>query len=195
MSRSARRTRLPALLVLALVLVAAGGAWWWLRDVGPSAAETQAGAATDAPYDGSLDGGGTVAGTPASGGEDGDAGLSPSATPSATPTARSTSSPAALRPVDVAPTYSGWDPPSSGVVVGGIVTGVIEDGGTCTVTLTRDGLTAEGSSAGVPDARNSSCGEIRVPGAALSSGEWSAVLTYRSATSSGESASFPVVVP
>ncbi|MGY1719543.1 hypothetical protein ACI8AG_10920 [Blastococcus sp. SYSU DS0552] len=201
MSRTAMRLSLPSLLVLVLVLVLviAGGAWVWLRSGGAQpngTSEAEANAAADPRYDGSMDGGGTVAGDPVDGGgdqdeHDGETTPVPSAappTPAATPSA-------APRAVDVSPTYSGWDRPTAGVVVGGVVSGVIEGGGTCTATLTRNGVSAEGSSDGVPDARTTSCGEIRVPGDRLSSGEWSATLTYRSPTSAGESATFTVVVP
>lgn len=205
MSSSARRTRLPRLLLLVLVLAAAGAVWVWLGSAGggsTSVSDAAADAAADPTYDGSLDGGGTVAGgavsdapvtgTPQSDGDHAEGGDAEPPSPAET---TSVAPPPALREVHVTPTYSGWDRPTSGVVVGGVVTGVIEDGGTCTVTLTRGGATAEGSSDGVPDARGTSCAEIRVPGDQLSSGEWSAILSYRSGTATGRSASFSVVVP
>jgi hypothetical protein len=201
MSRSARRRRLPGLLVLILVVgVVAGAAWFWTRSwvgstaglQGTSAQGDPVQVAVDPPHDRSLDGSGTVTGTSAAGGK-----VPPSTgapTRGASPMTSSTG-PSTGRRVDVSTTYAEWDRPTGGIVVGGIVSGVIEAGGTCTVTLTGGGASARGTSEGVSDAHDTSCGEVRVPGAGLSSGKWSGVLTYRSAAAAGQSAPFTVVVP
>jgi hypothetical protein len=122
---------------------------------------------------------------------DGVAGTSPSPSGSARPS----STAAAQRSVVVNPTYSGWDPQAGSVVAGGFVADVVENGGTCTLTLTRDGVVASGSAEATADASTTSCGEVRAGDADLGSGTWDAVLSYASARSTGESDVFTVVVP
>lgn len=96
--------------------------------------------------------------------------------------------------VQVVTTYAAWEAPqgvssvdgrSGRVLVDGYVAGVIESSGTCTVTLTKDGVTVTGHAAGEADATTTVCGGLAVSDPRLTPGTWSAVLSYRSATSSG----------
>lgn len=106
-------------------------------------------------------------------------------------------------PVTVAPnpaaalvvTYSGWNPDTSAVEVGGFVPGVSESGGSCTLTLTRDGATASATAPGDAEPSQTTCGALAVPGSELSSGTWSAVITFDSSGSHAESAAVEVAVP
>jgi hypothetical protein len=102
----------------------------------------------------------------------------------------------AARPTttDVVLSYLVWDGAAGAVLAGGYVSPVVEDGGTCTLELSRDGESASASSAALPDASTTSCGELRIPGAELEPGEWSAVLTYESDTTSGTSEPLDVQV-
>ncbi|SDC06005.1 hypothetical protein SAMN05660690_0385 [Geodermatophilus telluris] len=98
--------------------------------------------------------------------------------------------------VDVVVSYAGVEPGSSAVEVAGFVAGVVEDGGRCTLELSRSGagdVTVEGDA--VADAQTTSCGLLSVPLERLSPGTWTARLDYRSAASSGSSADVQVVVP
>lgn len=70
--------------------------------------------------------------------------------------------------------------------VRGLVQGVIEDGGVCTVTLTKDSQTVTKTSAGVADASYTTCSTIELEGA-VTSGSWKAVLSYSSPTAEGKS--------
>jgi hypothetical protein len=97
--------------------------------------------------------------------------------------------------VSVVTTYFGYDPTVSAVLVGGYVAGVLEDGGTCTATLTQGARSVTGTSQGSADARNTACPEIRVPGSALGSGTWTVVLSYDSSRGSGEAQPVTVQVP
>jgi len=97
--------------------------------------------------------------------------------------------------VDVSVTFAGWDPTRSEVQVDGYVAGISEEGGTCTLSLTKDGRTVTGSTQGVADARMTACGGLAVPGDQVSGGTWQAVLSYRSAGHSGTSESWDVEVP
>ena len=102
---------------------------------------------------------------------------------------------AAPTPVTVALTYSGYDSSTAAVVAGGYATDVVEQDATCTLFLRREGVELSGESLGTPSATTTDCGEVRVGGAALTSGTWEAVLGYTSETSVGRSAAVEVEVP
>ena len=97
--------------------------------------------------------------------------------------------------VDVTVTYADWEDSTDAVEVSGFVSGVVEPGGTCRLTLTRGQRTAVVETPGEPDASTTVCGTLSVPGSELSEGTWEAVLSYESATSSGASAPADVTVP
>jgi hypothetical protein len=92
-------------------------------------------------------------------------------------------------------TYADWNQDSQAVEEGSYVQGVVEDGGTCTLTLRKGGATAKATGPAEPDATNTSCGGLSVPAARLSSGTWSAVVSYESATTRGSSKPVEVTVP
>lgn len=96
--------------------------------------------------------------------------------------------------VPVVVTYSGWNAGARQVMAGGYVSGVIEAGGTCTLTLTKAGVQVKAQKPGRPDAATTACGGLTVPGSSLSSGTWKAVLSYASTTSSGSSAPVDIAV-
>lgn len=96
---------------------------------------------------------------------------------------------------EVVITYSGWTDAPAGVEVGAYLAGVAESGGTCTLTLTSGAGSATAAVPGEPDAASTSCPNLTVPGTALSSGTWSAVVSYESPSTSGTSAPVEVVVP
>jgi hypothetical protein len=96
--------------------------------------------------------------------------------------------------VPVTITYFGWDPDADQVQVGGYVGGVVEEGGVCTLTLTKGGTTVTGQRSAVANAATTSCGELSVPGAELGAGTWQAVLSYSSSGHAGTSESVDVEV-
>ena len=108
------------------------------------------------------------------------------------PTGTAAVSPPPANPADVATdtakpasaavqiTFSGTDEAGEGVAVGAYVAGLVEQGGTCTLTLTLDGKTASAQSEALPDAQTTSCGQIVVPFSDLSPGTWAADLAYSS---------------
>jgi hypothetical protein len=96
--------------------------------------------------------------------------------------------------VQVTVTFAGWNAGAAQVQVGGYVAGVIEDGGTCTLTLTKDGQTVTGRSEAVADASTTACGAVTVPGDQVSDGTWSARLAYESAAHVGTSDAWDVEV-
>jgi hypothetical protein len=96
--------------------------------------------------------------------------------------------------VEVVLSFLAFDDESGAVEANGFAAGVIEDGGTCTLTLTRRGDEVTATSTAMADATTTSCGLLATaPG--LASGSWTAVLSYASDKASGESRSAEVVVP
>ncbi|MFB9645795.1 hypothetical protein [Microbacterium terregens] len=69
----------------------------------------------------------------------------------------------------------------------GIVTGVAEDSGTCTLTVSRGGdqRTATAPGAAGPDSTN--CGLMKISTDDFASGEWEAIIDYSSDTYRGRS--------
>jgi hypothetical protein len=199
MTMSPSATRRRPIVLGGLALIVLGGAGAFLL-VGPPRGEGTSPAAGSTSQSGSpigntsapapneeTDQPSTVSTEPAGGVVGTSPGPSASASPSATP--------AALRSVGVNATYSGWDPGAGDVVAGGFVADVIENGGTCTLTLTRDGVVVSGSAEATADATTTSCGEMRAGDPALVSGTWDAVVSYASDRSTGQSAVFSVVIP
>jgi len=121
--------------------------------------------------------------------------------PSVTPThlaPPATSAPATApasspRNVQVVVTYHGWDQASRRVIVGAYVKDVVEEGGTCTLTLKGPGGPVDSSVTASPDAGTTACGELAVVPPA--SGRWSATVTYTSRASAGASQAVEVTVP
>lgn len=112
----------------------------------------------------------------------------------------STSTPPTTPPAgqkkSVTPTISSWgyNKLNGNVEVSGYVPGIIEDGGTCTLTLEKASQKETESKASTADAQNTSCGLITVAGNRLSNGSWKATLTYGSDTANGSSQAVTVEV-
>ena len=92
-------------------------------------------------------------------------------------------------------TYYGWDATAGGVEAAGIVMGVVESGGTCTLTLTKGSTSVDVSAEAVDNVTSTSCPAMTVPGDRLSSGTWLATLSYESGTSQGTGNAVEVQVP
>jgi hypothetical protein len=96
--------------------------------------------------------------------------------------------------VDVVVTYLDWDA-AGGVVEAGAYARTVETAGSCTLKLTFGGRSGTGSIPALTDASTMSCGGLTVPRDRLSSGTWTGVVIYESATSVGTSSPVEVVVP
>ena len=57
---------------------------------------------------------------------------------------------------------------------------LIEEGGTCALTMSKDGESAGAESEALPDASTTSCGQMVVPFSELEPGTWTAEVTYTS---------------
>jgi hypothetical protein len=95
-------------------------------------------------------------------------------------------------PGSVAVTYWHWNTTAGTVEVAGFVDGLTEDGGTCTLTLTRGATVLTGDGPALSDAASTSCGMVEVTVPAGNAGDWEAVLAYESPTASASSDTFTV---
>ena len=85
---------------------------------------------------------------------------------------------------------------NQGVEVGGFVSNIFEDGGTCTLTLTKGSLKATGTSQGFADVNKTTCQVIIINRNQLDEpGEWTAVLSYKSSKAEGSSSPKTISVP
>ena len=198
MSRRTRRSRRRPLLVLVTLLLAAGAFVLWTRsgDTAPAAAETRTPPPSAAAPSAAVPSSEAPSADPDAGTEQ-EADEEPPSRPTATSSAPEPEEEddGELTAVAVSLTYTGYDATAAAVVAGGYAAGVVEEDATCTLVLRREGVELRGESLGAANATTTDCGEVRVGGAALTSGTWEAVLSYTSDTSVGESAAGEVVVP
>jgi hypothetical protein len=197
MSRRTRRSRRRPLLVLVTLLLVAGAFVLWTRsgDTAPAAAETRTPPPSAAAPSAAVPSSEAPSADPDAGIEEADE--EPPSRPTATSSAPEPEEEddGGLTAVAVSLSYTGYDATAAAVVAGGYAAGVVEEDATCTLVLRREGVELRGESLGTANATTTDCGEVRVGGAALTSGTWEAVLGYTSDTSVGESAAGEVVVP
>jgi len=156
---------------------------------------TVPGAGTSAPAPATASGT-TAAGTTAAGTTAPAAVESPSAVPvPLAPRQSVATDPPAPRATDVVLSFLGWNPTTAAVEAGGYLSPVVESGGTCTLALTQGSRTVTAVTPALADATTTSCGDLAVPRAKLTPGEWSAVLRYASKTTAGTSDPMSVTVP
>jgi hypothetical protein len=72
------------------------------------------------------------------------------------------------------------DADGKAVTTSGYVNGIIEDGGSCTFTLSSVGGSVTATTTGQADTSTTSCGQGITPIEKLSRGSWNVVLTYTS---------------
>lgn len=96
---------------------------------------------------------------------------------------------------DVVLSSAYWDPAEAALLADGYVGSVVEEGGTCTLEVSREGSVVRATAEGLADATTTVCGGLALPGDELGPGTWSVVLRYESDGASGESAPLEVEVP
>lgn len=112
----------------------------------------------------------------------------PTSDPSPLATAAGDASPAAA-----VITLATQDPDTGGLLVGGYVDGVVEDGGDCSFDVTAsNGRAIDVHTEGVENSGSTSCGSTVIPAASVPSGTYTVVLRYSS--HGGTAASAPVTV-
>ncbi|MDT0275114.1 hypothetical protein [Blastococcus goldschmidtiae] len=190
--RSSRRRR--ALLVLVPVVAVAAAAGIWLTtgeedDDVRAGNDTPAAAPTTAPSDPDSE-------ALASLGPDRTGGAP---VPTEPPAEVATDAPVPTQDAggEVTPqlTYYGWNADIEAVEAGGIVLGIVEAGGTCTLTMTQGTTTVDVSTTAIDNATSTSCPAMTVPGDQLEPGTWQATLAYESETSRGIAEAVAVEVP
>lgn len=87
----------------------------------------------------------------------------------------------------VTPIITSWGQADGKVQVAARVPKVLEDGGTCTLTMVRAGKSVSATRKGVSNVSEVSCGYISIPSTKLSSGTWSASVSYSSPVAKGTS--------
>jgi hypothetical protein len=135
---------------------------------------------------------GCTATTPAP--EPASSGSSQDATAAPTETAAPSEEPA---PANAVVTLAGVDVDGQNVTVAGLVTGVIEDGGTCTFVMTSgtSGGVVEVTSVGVANVSNTVCPTAQSPIASFTKGPWNVVLNYASDATTLSSAPLALEIP
>ncbi|MDY0891247.1 hypothetical protein [Frigoribacterium sp. CFBP9030] len=120
----------------------------------------------------------------------------PQAAPSAGPTAApdDSTSDRDLETVTVTVPTARWDAASETLSAAGIVEGVVETGGVCTLEARSGGQVVRATSTASGDATATYCGSLSVSTADRAAGEWSVTMSYRSSTSTGTSSVVPVGV-
>jgi len=91
-------------------------------------------------------------------------------------------------------TLASYDTSTAGVMVGGFVSGVMEDGGTCTftVTATDTGASATLESTGALNVDSTTCGSHEIGAPTSKSGAYSVTLKYSNAVGAVTSSPVPV---
>jgi hypothetical protein len=77
--------------------------------------------------------------------------------------------------------------PGDPVTISGYVSGVFEDGGVCTATLTQNGKTVTATSQGFKNVSTTNCAPISIARSQLPGGTWQVSLSYSSAAAEGTS--------
>jgi len=120
--------------------------------------------------------------------------------PQAAPSARPTAAPddsvddQDLTTVTVTVPTARWDAATETLTAAGIVDGVVETGGVCTLEARSGGEVVRATSTARGDATATYCGSVSVSTADRAAGDWSVTMSYRSSTSTGTSAVVPVGV-
>lgn len=111
------------------------------------------------------------------------------------PTPQPTPTPNGKKSVTPTITYAGQVESSRAVEATGFISQIFEDGGTCTLTLTKGSLKITKQTDGFKDVNRTSCTQFTINrGEFLEAGEWTAVLAYDSPTAAGASESWKVGV-
>ena len=74
------------------------------------------------------------------------------------------------------------------VIVSAYVSGIFEDGGTCTATFSQNSASHSVTSSAFANATTTDCQTLSIDKTTLGSGDWQVVLKYSSAAASGSSA-------
>ncbi len=82
--------------------------------------------------------------------------------------------------IKVTPMIGYIESDTRGVRANGFISTMIEEGGTCTFTLSRQGTAVEASHESLADAQSTVCGLMEIGMSRLSPGNWTATISYSS---------------
>ena len=114
----------------------------------------------------------------------------PQDSPAAAPTATASDGRVAVTPLLTTWSFDA----SSGLFAGALVSSVVVDDGSCTLTASLGGRSVSASGAAEPSAEDTFC-SATIPAASLTSGTWSITMAFASGSYVGTSAAQEVVVP
>lgn len=87
----------------------------------------------------------------------------------------------------VSPTITDAGQYDQNVEVRAFISGIFEDGGTCTFTFTKGSQKITKTTSGVKDATTTRCSNLTTPKSEFSTGTWNIVVSYSSSVASGSS--------
>ena len=91
---------------------------------------------------------------------------------------------------------AGWNDDSGTMSISATVPQIVESDGTCTFTASLGSASVSDSFAATPSAGSTDCGTHELSSPDFSSGDWTVVVSYASATSAGSSTNpNPVTIP
>lgn len=89
--------------------------------------------------------------------------------------------------------FAGED--GTNITVNGYVSGIFEEGGTCTATFTKGTFKITKTSKGIQDSNHTTCAPISAAASEFTGGgTWNVILSYASSTASGSSQTGSVVI-
>lgn len=91
-------------------------------------------------------------------------------------------------------TYWGQQSAAANFEANAYIPEVVDEGGTCSLSLSRGDDTVESKKTALPDAQSTSCGLMVIEPSALASGEWEMVVHYESGKYEGSSEPITVTV-
>jgi hypothetical protein len=87
-----------------------------------------------------------------------------------------------------------WNAKTKQAEANAFATNVVTTEATCTLTLTRNGVTRTATRTAHRSAADTQCGTMTIPGSRLSPGDWTAQVTFTAPTAVGTSDPFTVTV-
>ncbi len=178
-TRKPRRTPRLIVALLILVLLGVAGFYWQWQRTSKHSARTSSPGASQATQDAAAK----------ADVENNKQALANQNPPSQATKDNGQTSPPAASGDNVIISYAGEEEQT--VKVSSYVTGVFEDGGTCTLTLSKDGSNVTRTQTGIADATHTTCPTFSIDNnghGVMSAGTWSAVVSYKSTNHSGTSA-------
>jgi hypothetical protein len=92
-------------------------------------------------------------------------------------------------------TFDQWTADTRTVSIGATVPGTVENDGVCHLSLTRSGVTVDGTFSALPSATSTDCGSMSLSSDSFTPGEWAVSVEYSSPVSAGTTDDYEVTIP